>query len=77
MKKHEVLETEVNVRQQLVKTVQKTGECLISEEHYASEEILENNTSLREAWAKLLTTIKNKRKKLSDSLQVQKVWGHS
>lgn len=73
MKKHEVLETEVNVREQLVKTVQKTGECLISEEHYASEDILENNSTLREAWTKLLETIENRRKKLVESLQVQKV----
>lgn len=73
MKKHEVLETEVNVREQLVKTVQKTGECLISEEHYASEDILENNSTLREVWTKLLETIENRRKKLVESLQVQKV----
>ena len=75
MKKHEVLETEVNVREQLVKTVQKTGESLINEEHYASEDILENNTTLREAWTKLLETIEKRRRKLVESLQVQKVKG--
>ena len=73
MKKHEVLETEVKVREQLVRTVKKTGERLISEEHYASVNILENNSTLEEAWKTLLETIDEKRKKLNQSLQVQKV----
>jgi hypothetical protein len=77
MKKHEVLETEVTVREQLVRTVEKTGEHLISEEHYASEDILEKNNSLQEAWKTLLATIEERRKKLDDSLQVQKVRGLS
>ena len=75
MKKHEVLETEVGVREQLVRTVKKTGERLINEEHYASDDILEKNTSLEEAWKTLLATIDERRKKLNQSLQVHKVKG--
>ena len=75
MKKHEVLETEVKVREQLVRTVRQTGERLISEEHHASVDILANNTTLENAWTTLLETIDERRKKLNQSLQVQKVNG--
>lgn len=73
MKKHEILETEVNVREELVRAVEKTGEHLISEEHYASEDIAKNNKSLQEAWKTLLVTLDARRKKLNYSLKVQEV----
>jgi hypothetical protein len=73
IKKHEVLEAEVKVREQLVRTVKKTGERLISEDHYASVDILENNTTLENGWKALLESIDERKKKLSQSLQLQKV----
>lgn len=73
MKKHEVLETEVKVREKLVKSVQKTGECLVSEEHFASEDILEKNKTLLETWEKLMQTMDERKRKLHASLKVQKV----
>ena len=73
IKKHEVLESEVNVREKLVKAVQEGGERLISEGHYASEDVLENSKTLQDSWEKLLETMEKRRKKLCDSLQVQKV----
>ena len=75
MKKHEVFETEVNVREQLIRTVEKTGEHLIAEEHYASDDIIKNCARLQETWKTLLVTIDERKKKLDDSLQVQKVRG--
>ena len=73
IKKHEALETEVKVREQLVRTVRDNGEHLIHEQHYASEDINTNCNTLKAAWKQLLQSLEERRKRLSDSLEVQKV----
>ena len=72
IKKHEALETEVKVREQLVRTVRVNGEHLIHEQH-ASEDINTNCNTLKAAWKQLLQSLEERKKRLSDSLEVQKV----
>lgn len=73
MKKHKELEAEVKVHEQLVRTVQNNGEHLIDEEHFATEDIIRNSKMLKEAWEGLIQSLKERKRSLSDSLELQKV----
>lgn len=53
LQKHQAFEAELNVNQSRLDAVDKTGEQLIADEHYASDQIRERLDELHKLWAYL------------------------
>lgn len=53
LQKHQAFEAELNVNQSRLDAVDKSGEQLIADEHYASDQIQERLDELHKLWAYL------------------------
>ena len=58
--KHQAFEAELNANQSRLDAVDNTGEQLISDEHYASDQIRERLDELHKLWAHLFDKSKDK-----------------
>ena len=64
LQKHQAFEVELSANKGRVDSVSLAGEKLVSNDHYASDEIKSRIESLQELWKNLLTSSADKRKHL-------------
>ena len=72
-KKHQVLETELSSHSSVIDGVVSTAQELISSQHYASEQIQEQQRNLLHLWADLQEMVAKRSQMLADSLNAQQV----
>lgn len=71
VQKHQNFEAELEANKNRIETIQQTGEQLISENHYASEEIQAHVTEIVDLWKTLLSQTDLKGNKLKEASQQQ------
>ncbi|XP_070576983.1 spectrin beta chain, non-erythrocytic 5-like isoform X4 [Ptychodera flava] len=71
MKKHQALEAEIKSHEPLVGTVTKKGKHLVSQQHYASEDIESKSVELHQLLAELKDAAAERKKILTDALESQ------
>ncbi|CAH3114647.1 unnamed protein product [Porites lobata] len=71
LQKHQAFEAELNVNQSRLDAVDKSGEQLIADEHYASDQIQERLDELHKLWAYLFERSNDKGNKLKEAAQQQ------
>ena len=69
----QALENELANHQFRIDTVLASGQDLIDSNHYASDEIEERCEELNESWALLMGASAERKQRLSDALESQKV----
>jgi len=69
----QALENELANHQFRIDTVLASGQDLIDSNHYASDEIEERCEELNESWALLMGASAERKQRLGDSLESQKV----
>ena len=71
VQKHQNFEQELDANKNRIETIQQTGEQLICENHYASEEIREHVEEIVNLWHTLLSQTETKGNKLREASQQQ------
>ena len=71
----QALENELSNHQFRIDTVLASGQDLIDSNHYASNEIEERCEELNESWALLMEASAERKQRLEDALESQKVSG--
>ena len=71
MKKHQVLQAELQGHEPRIVTVCDEGEMMINDQHFASDEIRNRITELTDRWQSLKDKGEQRRQDLEDSLQAQ------
>nr|XP_002732400.1 PREDICTED: spectrin beta chain, non-erythrocytic 5-like [Saccoglossus kowalevskii] len=71
MKKHQALEAEITAHEPLVETVAKKGEQLMSQQHYATEDIKTTVAEIHQLLAELKDSAAERKKLLTDALESQ------
>lgn len=71
IQKHQAFEAELNANQSRLDAVDNTGEQLIGDEHYASDQIRERLDELHKLWAYLFERSNDKGLKLKEAAQQQ------
>ncbi|XP_078000869.1 spectrin beta chain, non-erythrocytic 5-like isoform X3 [Glandiceps talaboti] len=71
MKKHQALEAEMKTHEPLVESVANKGELLVSQQHYASEDIETSVNELNQLLAELKHNAAERKKILTDALESQ------
>ena len=69
----QALENELSNHQFRIDTVLTSGQDLIDSNHYAADEIEERCEELNESWESLLRAAAERKQKLGDALESQKV----
>ncbi|XP_060065678.1 spectrin alpha chain-like isoform X1 [Ylistrum balloti] len=71
VQKHQNFEAELDANKNRIETIHQTGEQLIEEEHYASENIKERIDEIQKLWESLLSQTDRKGNKLKEASQQQ------
>ncbi|XP_041430679.1 spectrin alpha chain, non-erythrocytic 1 isoform X5 [Xenopus laevis] len=71
LKKHQALQAEIAGHEPRIKAVTQKGESMITEGHFASEEVTGKLNELNDKWATLKNKASQRRQDLEDSLQAQ------
>ncbi|KAE8583018.1 hypothetical protein XENTR_v10020411 [Xenopus tropicalis] len=71
LKKHQALQAEIAGHEPRIKAVTQKGESMISEGHFASDEVKGKLRELNDKWATLKNKASQRRQDLEDSLQAQ------
>ncbi|XP_071500194.1 spectrin alpha chain, non-erythrocytic 1-like [Diadema antillarum] len=71
IKKHQALQTEVQGHEPRIKIVCKTGQQMVDEGHFASDDINTKVKGLEEKWQNLKDKIAQRKEDLEDSLEAQ------
>ncbi|OCT57924.1 hypothetical protein XELAEV_18002795mg [Xenopus laevis] len=71
LKKHQALQAEIAGHEPRIKAVTQKGDSMITEGHFASEEVMGKLKELNDKWATLKNKASQRRQDLEDSLQAQ------